>query len=145
MSGHAENPARVLNLHVKDSDARQSVTERRPVRSAISREINADVGAGEEIVRVKRINCESVNWNVRKHITSGSVHSCQSWCRAQISYSPNVGLRGCRASGVAAKRNISSVLVCRIEDYSGYIKVWDDAASSKGIKNTLRGRSGGGI
>ena len=63
MRGGAQQPAGWLNLQIKNRDARQAGAERTPIRPAITREVNADVGARIQVVRIERIDRERIDWN----------------------------------------------------------------------------------
>src|SRR6266849_6052475 len=63
MRSNAQNPIRILNLHVKDSHPRQSCSEWIPRCAAIRRVVDADVRAGKKIVGVQWINRERIDGN----------------------------------------------------------------------------------
>ena len=65
MRRNAQNAVRILDRRVKNSDARQAVTEGGPCRAAVNRTIDAYVGASIKRVRILRINNERINRNVR--------------------------------------------------------------------------------
>src|SRR6266852_5168952 len=114
MRSNAQNPIRILNLHVKDSHPRQSCSEWIPRCAAIRRVVDADVRAGKKIVGVQWINRERIDGNARNAI-AGSRPVCGSRirnCGREVRDLPHA-LSGWSVEG---KRYVSYILVIGIND-----------------------------
>src|ERR1041384_1600374 len=77
MRSDANHSLDVLNRHIEDRDTRQPRTVWPPVCAAILRDIDADVGAGEEASCLSRIDGETVYRHVGQLECSGPVDACQ--------------------------------------------------------------------